>query len=103
MATKLIKLEDGTLVEVEVSGTQVQQISGNLADKVDATFSKIKPVLLKTCQPIAEAIKEIRNEIELEQVEVDLGLSFESEGNIYITRAQLGANVLIRMTLKKMP
>lgn len=43
MATKLIRLEDGTLVEVEVTGDEVQQISGSLADRVDATFSKIKP------------------------------------------------------------
>ena len=44
MATKLIQLEDGTLVEVEVPGDQVQQISGGFADKVNATFDKIHPL-----------------------------------------------------------
>lgn len=100
MGTRLIKLEDGTLVEVEVSGTEVQQIAGSLAEKVDATFSKIKPLLLKVSVPVAAAVKEMRNEIELEQVEIELGLSFESEGNLYITKAKLGSNVLVRMTLK---
>ncbi len=38
MATKLIELEDGTLVEIEVPGEQVQQISGGYADRVSATF-----------------------------------------------------------------
>lgn len=41
MATKLIELEDGTLVEVEVPGNEVQPISGGFADKVGATFDKI--------------------------------------------------------------
>jgi hypothetical protein len=100
MSTKLIKLEDSTLVEVEVPESEAQQISGGLADKVDATFSKIKPVLLKVCQPVASAVREIRDEVDLEEVEIELGLSFESEGNIYITKAKLGANVVIRMTLK---
>lgn len=54
MATKLIQLEDGTLVEIEVPPDQAQQISGGFADKVSTTFEKIKPVLLRTCRPIVE-------------------------------------------------
>ena len=100
MASKLIKLEDGTLVEVEAAGDEVQKISGGLAEKVDATLNKIKPVLLKTCQPIVEAVKELREDIDLEQVEVEVGLSFDIEGNIYVTKTKFGANVLVRMTLK---
>ena len=100
MATKLIKLEDGSLVEVEVSGDEVQQIAGSLADKVDATINKIKPILLKTCQPIVAAVKDLREDADIEQVEVEVGLSFDAEGNIYITKAKFGANLLVRMTLK---
>jgi hypothetical protein len=100
MATKLIKLQDGTLVEVDVPGEEVQQISGSLADKVDATLSNIKPILLKTCQPIVAALKDLRDAVDLEQVEIELGLSFEAEGNLYITKANLGANLTVRMTLK---
>lgn len=100
MGTKLIKLEDGTLVEVETPENEAQQIAGGLAEKVDAAFSKIKPVLLKVCQPVASAVKELRDEVDLEAVEIEVGLSFEGEGNIYITKTKLGANVVIRMTLK---
>ena len=100
MASKLIKLEDGTLVEVEVTGKEVQQIAGGLAEKVDATLNKIKPVLLKTCQPIVAAVKDLLEDVDLEQVEVEVGLSFDIEGNIYVTKTNFGANVLVRMTLK---
>lgn len=101
MASKLIKLDDGTLVEVEVAGDEVQQISGGLAEKVHATMNKIKDTLLKTCQPILAAVKDLREDGDLEQVEVEVGLSFDVEGNVYITKANFGANVLVRMTLKK--
>src|SRR5205823_11342022 len=100
MATKLIRLEDGTLVEVEVPTEEVQQISGSLADRVNATIDKMKPVLLNTCKPIIAAVKDLREDVDLEQVEVEVGLSFDAEGNIYITKAKFGANVLVRMTLK---
>jgi hypothetical protein len=100
MASKLIQLEDGTFVEVEVSEEQVQQIAGSFADKVEVTIDKIKPILLKTCQPLIAAVKDLRKDVDLEQVEVEVGLSFDAEGNIYITKAKFGANVLVRMTLK---
>jgi hypothetical protein len=98
MGSKLIKLEDGVLVEVVTSGDDIQQISGG--DKVNATFDKIKPILLKTCTPIVESVKVLREQTDVEQVEVEIGLSFAAEGNIYITKTSLGANVIVRMTLK---
>lgn len=101
MASKLIKLEDGILVEVEVAKDETQQIAGGVAKKVDATLEKIKPVLLKICQPIVASVKNLREDVDLEQVEVEVALSFDLEGNIYVAKTNFGANVLVRMTLKK--
>ena len=84
MATKLIELEDGILVEVEVPEDQARQISSHLADKVSSTFDQIQPILVKTCHPIIAAWKEISEDIQIEQAEVELGFSFEGEGNLYV-------------------
>ena len=100
MATKLIELDDGTLVEIEVPGDQVQQISGGFADRVSSTFDKIQPILVKTCKPIAAAWKEINKEMNIEQAEVQLGLSFEGEGNLYITKSKANANLTVKLVLK---
>lgn len=100
MATKLIQLEDGMLVEVEVPQEQAQQISGGFADKVDTTFEKMKPVLIKVCQPIADVWKEINKDMVVEQAEVQIGFSFEAEGNIYITKSKAGANLTVKLVLK---
>lgn len=101
MASKLIKLEDGTLVEVEVAKDEIQQIAGSTAKKVDTTIEKIKPILLKICQPVVASVKNLRENVDLEQIEVEVALSFDIEGNIYIAKTNFGANVLVRMTLKK--
>lgn len=100
MATKLIELEDGTLVEVEIPGDQVQQISGGFADKVNATFDKIHPLLVNTCRPIIAAWRELDNDMYIEEAEIELGLSFEGEGNIYVTRTTAGANLTVTLKLK---
>ena len=100
MGSRLYKLDDGTLVEVETQDN-ARQISVDVAGKIDTTFEKsIKPVLKKTCTSVSQAMKEIREGANLEQVEIELGLSFETEGNLYITKATVGANILVRMTLK---
>jgi len=101
MARELIKLRDGTYVEIETTGEQVQLIAGGLAHKVQTTMDTIQPVLLKTCQPVVEAVKKLSEEIDLEQVEVEVGLSFDLEGNVFVSKANFGANLLVRMTLKK--
>jgi hypothetical protein len=55
MATKLIKLADGTLVEAEVPDNEAEQISWKLAKKVNESFDRIEPLLVKVCKPIASA------------------------------------------------
>ena len=48
MATKLIELEDGALLEIYVPGEQVEQISGGMSNKVNSSLNKIKPILINT-------------------------------------------------------
>lgn len=102
MATKLIKLDDGTLVEVEVSEDQAKgkQVSSRFADQVNSTFDKIKPILIKTCQPVAAAWQELNQEMQIEQAEIEIGFSFEAEGNIYVTKAKTGSNLKVKLVLK---
>ncbi|NEO84182.1 MAG: hypothetical protein F6J87_08005 [Spirulina sp. SIO3F2] len=100
MATKLIELEDGTLVEVEVPDDEARQISSRAADAVNTTFDKIKPILKKAVRPITEVWGELSQEAELEAAEVEINFSFEGEGNIYITKAKTGANLSVKLIIK---
>lgn len=101
MSRTLIQLEDGILVQVEVTGNETQEISGGGAAKVKARLDKLHSVLLHVCQPLVETGRSLRNHVDLERVEVEVGLSFDIEGNIYVARTNAGANLLVRMTLKK--
>jgi hypothetical protein len=99
MGKKLIELEDGVLVEVEVPGEQVQEISGGFAQRVEETFEIVHPILVKTCRPIARAWKELNQEMNVEKAEVELGLSFSATGNIYVTQSTASANLKIKLIL----
>ncbi len=103
MATRLIQLADGTLVEVEASSDDVQQISFKYADKVEETIERVKPILVRACEPVVGAWEELSKVTNVESAEVELGLSFEGEGNVYVTKAKAGANLTVRLVLKQKP
>ncbi len=100
MANKLIRFADGTVVQVEVIGNEVQHIAGGAASRVDTTMEIVKPLLVKICQPILEAVREVQIGDDFERVEVEVGIGFDFEGNMYIARMNVGANILIKMTLR---
>jgi hypothetical protein len=98
--SKLIELEGGVLIEIDKPTGEVQEISGGAADRIkDATIDRIKPIILKAAKPIAEVYKELNRDMEVRQAEVELGLGFEAEGNLYITKAKGNANLLVKLTL----
>ncbi len=103
MATQLVEFQDGLLVEVDVQGDQVREVSGRFAQKVGATFEEVRPLIVKACRPIVSACQELNRDVEIDQAEVELGLSFEGEGNIYITKAKSTANLTVKLVLKPKP
>ncbi len=100
METKLIQLADGTLVEVEVSEGQAQPLSGGYAEKISASFDNMRPILLTICRRLSATLEEINKEMLIEQAELEIGLSFEAEGNLYITKSKAGANLSLKLVLK---
>ena len=100
MATRLIELDSGVFVEIEAAENEVHQCSSKMADKVKNNLDKIKPILLQVSQPLIEVWHELDKEMFIDQAEITLGLNFEGQGNIYITKAKAGANINVKLTLK---
>lgn len=100
MATTLIQLSDGILVEVDVRDDQARPISGGLARRVTATIEKAVPILVEVGRSITEASATAFQGGNVCQTEVELGLSFEAEGQLYIARSQAAANLVVRMSIR---
>ena len=100
MATRLIELENGILVDAEVSEDEAEAISNNFIKGVKSAFDQVKPILISISRPIAEAWQEINKDMEIEQAEVEVGLNFEGQGNIYITKGKGGTNLKVKLVLK---
>lgn len=100
MPTKLIRLDDDLLVEVEVPANDAQPISGGMADKVASSMDKIGPVLRSVARSVAQEWAELAREVKVDHAELELGLSFEGEGNLFVTKSKASANLGIKIVLK---
>jgi len=94
VGTKLINV-GGFLAEVEPTDTGAKYIAGDLSEKIG--ISQLQPVLKAVSAPLLDAWKELSAQVHIAEAEVEIGFSFEAEGNIYVTKAKAGANLTVKM------
>ena len=100
MGTTLIRLSDGTLVEVVAQEDQIEQIASKQADKVKESLNNIQPILEKACRPVLAAWQQLSQDMDIDSAEIELGFAFEGEGDLYIVRGKASANLTVKMSLK---
>lgn len=101
MTRSLIRLQDGVLVEIEERvGRRQQTAHVSALDAVSGSLSDVENVLKSVCRPIAAAWRELNKEMSITETEIEVGLSFEGEGNIFLVKGTMGANLIVKMTLE---
>ena len=60
MPTKIVKLKDNVLVEIEFDEEKSDQISTGPIGEIKATMEDLQPILLKICRPIISAWRELK-------------------------------------------
>ena len=102
MNTKLIRLKDDILVEVKIPEREAELVGfrDSIDEKLETSFNNLKKLLQNVVHPYKAAIKEIGKDMEIDSAELELGLSFEAEGNIYVANATTGANIVVKLSFK---
>ncbi len=105
MASKLVELEDGILMEVDVQADQVMPIAGGglQISQVSNSISSIEAILLKACKPVTNVFKELNKDMFVNEVEVGIELGLEAEGNFFIAKGKSNASLSITLKLTPKP
>ncbi len=99
MASKIVEIQNGIFMEVEVPDSQLQQISGGGVDYIDRAIDSIQPLLLAACKPVASVFNELNKDMSVSEVTVDVGLGFAAEGNFFIAKGKTNASLSIKLKL----
>ena len=103
MDSKLIELSDGLLIEVSASEDDANPISSTYVEKVENAFSQIDEVLTTVSNSLASNWHKFNEQTAVEKATIELGVGFEGEGNIFVTKAKANANLTITLELKPKP
>ena len=96
---RLIRTVDGVLIEVEAP--QSEKCAAGSAKVVEKGLEQISTVLGKACGTMKEFWSKQLDGVELDEVQIAFGLSFETGGDIYIVRARGESTISVTATLKK--
>jgi len=102
MAKKLIELENGLLMEVEIPESEIEMISGgdDMVEKVESSMGTVEKMLVQSVQPIINTYNTLNQEVSLEKAEVEVGIGFSAEGNIFVAKGSANANLKVKLVLK---
>jgi len=101
VSKKLIELENGLLMEVDVPQSEIEMISGgsDMVEKVNKSMDTVKEMLIKSVEPITQAYEALNQDVVLEKAEVEIGIGFSAEGNIFIAKGKGSANLKVKLVL----
>lgn len=105
MARKLLELdtEDGgtILVAVDVPESAVAPVSLNAElpiERVERTFDSVKDLIVRGCRPLTQAFRQLHEETQAVNAEVEFGINFTAKGNIYLVESTGQASLKIKVS-----
>lgn len=104
MATELVKLKDGILVEIQADPNDTpRQVVAGAAHQVEGAMDAVKDLLLKAVKPVTEIWSQLSQDVIIDQAVIELGLSFEASGKLFIVQGSGKANVNFKVTVRSKP
>jgi len=102
MSKKLIELENGLMLEVEVPQSEIEMISGggDLVERVEGSMGTVEKMLIQSVEPIVNAYTQLNQEVVLDTAEVEIGIGFSAEGNVFVAKGSANANLKVKLVLK---
>lgn len=97
--TKILKLNDGVEVEVEIKDDQAQEISDS-ALSVNTSLNQLQTLLTKVVEPISNTYKELSKDMSIESAKISIGVKIGIEGNFILAKSTAGANIQVELTMK---
>ena len=96
----IIELKDGIAVEVDASFDQIEQVGNAVMQQVEKSLNQIGEVSQVIVRSISESLNSFTSSMSFQSLEVEYGLSFTGEGNVYIAKLSTSTSVKIKLALK---
>ena len=95
---KVVKLNDGLEVEIEIDESQARHISFD--KKIDTSIEDISDFLSKIIKPISNTYKELNKTVIISETKVTLGVKISIEGGFILAKSTAEAHIQVEMVMR---
>ena len=104
MATKFLEFKDGVIVEIGGPSDVRKQMHTASADQIDTTMDIVGTMLSRILVPIRNSFAGLQESLNVpvavDSADVELGLSFSAEGNLFVTKSKAEGALKVKITFK---
>lgn len=101
MGSKLIKLEDGVLIEVEALVGQERLLSAFDSEKVNKKWTDVIEQIQKFATRFNDVWNRLHSDSSAEEATIKLGFNLSGQGDLYIAKLSAGATIEISIKYGK--
>jgi len=99
--TLLVKTQDGVLFEVDAVPGSAVAIAGGSIEILSAKLDSVGDIVQTVSEKIASAIQKLEEQYRIPEIEIELGVAFGAEGNLFVTKSTLNANLKIKIKVQR--
>jgi len=104
MPTKFLELKDGVIVEIGAPTALREEMHTSTAEQVNTTMRMVASMVGDIVRPLGDAFSHLYDALDVpiavETAEVELGLSFSAEGQIFIAKSKAEGTLKIKVVFK---
>jgi hypothetical protein len=104
MSTKFLELKDGIIVEIGAPNEVREEMHTSTAERVDTTMRMVASMVGEIVRPLGDAFSHLYDALDVamsvETAEVEMGLSFSAEGQIFIAKSKAEGTLKIKVIFK---
>jgi hypothetical protein len=97
VAQQLIRFADGVLVEIAPNEDPIAPISGKAAQRMQQGFDAAAEVISSVLRAVTAGSARALRDSGASEAEIEFGVGFSVEGNIYVTKATGEGNLTVRV------
>jgi hypothetical protein len=99
--TIILPFDNGLCVEVTADRDAIVELSSkDLPSKLGEGLSGLRKAIREISAEAAGAISDIKDLLEITQLEIEVGLGVQAEGNFYVVKGTGSANFKVKFTVK---
>jgi Trypsin-co-occurring domain 1 len=107
MSTQFLRLSDGIIIQIDGPPEYRQEMHTSTAEQVGTNMQKAADTVGRILKPLAETLGGVYNTLNapvaLDAAEIELGLSFSAEGNLFVASSKAEGTLKVKMTFKPSP